>query len=1449
MSRFITTKADFTLRRKHKQGSGATVYEHDYTTITPMPNAFKKEYVIGDSNFKFTTRLGINGQKKHTRGKYVPNPTDSELENGAWTLDTIVDSAITDETKVRLKPNYTSIRDFACYGSAVKLIQGTVNGVITDFPAELYFAPNEKIRFYEAFVAGDKTGYTFDDEKPLASEEYLIYNEYGIDITSKSLQETSVYNPLRYFCLCGSSYTLLIDVSGTTYELPFTGFEVEDTAIGEYYNGICVEVDKIMVVTMNFSGLKVGINVYKDYVNDKIYYTYTYVREDTVGVTVDGTFEQGANIEDVSVSGIFTQNGGYTEYVTVGGTLIQGAPNIVMVTTDITLTQMAMILGASPKRLGATRGGSSGDCIYCFDFEYLLGAHIRPNRKIVEEYFSTIDDFTAVILDRTTKPIYTAIFETPADSETGMSYTMESYVWPSLNGGFNPDLSGPYYSYVESLIDLGEFYDEYFTDNMWRSLTHEAIKTLDWTYISNTNGDIQDMSTIDTSRIEPITKIYGRQFDDLKRYADGIKTVNTITYNQKSNAPDYVLTDLLENSGWETKTLKITTDKDIRTDPLYSAHTMGYTSSEANNEFLRRLKLNSEYLFSIKGTRKGLDSMLALFGFTPNEYSIHEYIFVASGNSGNYTKFCADTQGKSFPYPLAKDVATINKFKINFNANDPYGNYCGIPVAEVGYFVDGADYSYVVPWYSQDKQYDDGLYFQMNGGWGKRKEKKIDLEIAPEITTISETNEVKLYDETQARLKFAQDFDDLLQEAFAGSKVNDVFYVTDIGKISDDYTFKSTDSKTGLSHYFILENADLYQFLGYSTEKSAYGWRNIKESEITGNTTPAGTLVLYLESIQDDTTGNNPHIGNGTYDDGVSYVESVTDIFGHSLINKNFIGIDDDTCARISGYTFYKEKQEDNRKCWFFSDNYNKKLGKYSEEITFKEADVTSDRCDIRTFYDVFDVLSGAGQNQEVNVGRTAGDYFQSGDVYTRGSSANTFDPETNSHGAHGEAAANSIINVKNLNINFNLCGMLGNALPFFDEMTDYINNTVIPYLTQMIPSTTILSWSFNCESSGKPETEYVTVEGELEQNSGETITDVTYNVTGRIEQTYTPPVVIEVEYRVIGSIEQDEPHFVDRTYNVIGTIEQEPPHSVEYNVTGTIEQVPPEFVTVTGTLTQSFRLTNEEYNVTGTIEQEGAIYNEEEYNVTGTIEQDEPILTTVTGRFTQTFRLTNEEYNVTGTIEQEQPIFEELEYSVSGTIEQEHPIFEDIVYSVSGTIEQDAPIFATVTGRFTQSFRLTNEEYDVTGTIEQEQPIFEEVQYNVSGTIEQEPPIFEETEYIVSGTIEQDAPIFATVNGVLSQSFRLTNEEYDVTGTIGQEQPIFEEVEYNVSGTIEQAEPVFEEVEYVVSGTIEQEAPIFATVTGRFTQSFRLTNEEYNIGGTIEQEAPVFIEENYSAL
>lgn len=1012
MSRYITTKANFTLRRKHKQGSGATIYENDYTTINPLPNALKGEYVIGDSNFVFTSRLGLNMQRKHTRGKFIPNPSGVTDERGAWTIETIVDSGITEETRIRLKPNYSSIRDFACYGSAVKLVQGTVNGVITDFPAELYFS-DEDISFYGPDE--NKGGYSFNEENSGDTTGKLMYNEYGIDMIAKSIQEASVYNPLRYLALCGSSYTY-IESGGSEYD--FIGFDVTGTSSGVCFEGKEIQVDQLAKVELTFGDGEtkevkktVGVTIFKDNDDQSVYYIYT---------------------------------------------------------------------GANP------------------------GDRIRPKKEIVEEYFRTCDDFTAVLLDRRPNPIYTATLETPKETDTGYFYEMKSYTWPTFNGGFNPDLSGAYYAYLQSLISLGEFYDEFYTDNMWRSLTHEAIKTLDWTYISNVDGEIEDMSTIDTSRIEPISKIYGRQFDDLKRYADAIKSSYIVTYDQKRNAPDYVLTDLLGNSGWETKVLKLTDDNSIVTDPLYSGLSYGYSSSDTDSEFLRRLKLNSTYLFSTKGTRKGLDAMMGMFGFGPEDYEVHEYVYVFKGKD-SYPHFCADTEAGNcdVKYPLAKDVSTINKYKINFNVLDPYGDYCGIPVAEIGYWPDGSEgpnCSYVVPWFSQGKKYDDDLYFQKYGGWGHRISRPVNLEIASGITNLFEWDNVPLYMETQARLKFARDFDEMLQGAYASSHQYDVFYVTDVSKITTDYTPGDEDdiSETGVSHYFVLENPELNQFLGYCDEGDVigYGWRSINMSEIQeADTSSAGTLVLYLESIQDDTTGNNPHTGNGLYDDGMAYISGMSQIFNYSLINRNFIGINDDTCKKIKDYTFNVEKQEDNRKCWFFTEDYNTRLKRSSactsEEVDteFKEVDITEILCSDTGVIggyglDIQEVLtSGAPANAILSVGSEADGYMSSGymtdesvmSAYTRGSELQPYNPELGTTASSGEAAANSIVNVKNIDIIFKVPSELSSSEQ--SSQTDdekiykaYIENTVVPYLMQMVPSTSILSWNFSGGSESQPE-------------------------------------------------------------------------------------------------------------------------------------------------------------------------------------------------------------------------------------------------------------------------------------------------------------------------------------------------------------------------------------------
>ena len=66
-------------------------------------------------------------------------------------------------------------------------------------------------------------------------------------------------------------------------------------------------------------------------------------------------------------------------------------------------------------------------------------------------------------------------------------------------------------------------------------------------------------------------------------------------------------------------------------------------------------------------------------------------------------------------------------------------------------------------------------------------------------------------------------------------------------------------------------------------------------------------------------------------------------------------------------------------------------------------------------------------------------------------------DTPTVSNGLADESQSNGIINVKTMTINF---GTSGNA-----NMQTYIQNVVMKYLEEMIPSTTILEYTFD----GKP--------------------------------------------------------------------------------------------------------------------------------------------------------------------------------------------------------------------------------------------------------------------------------------------------------------------------------------------------------------------------------------------
>lgn len=892
------TKADYTiLRKRHQNASNGDIYENDYMTISPMDTIFSEDQDIisSDSNFKFSYRINNNLQKKHAKTGWTKTPGGSE----EWTInDALSGGSVSDETKVRIKPNYNSLKDFAYYGSAVELVRGSLNDIIQNFPAELYFS--EKTLQSELEKVNDNVN--------LPSTWRLISNDFGINAHIDNITESNVDNPLRYLSLSIEKYNLI-------------------------RNGVVTPLTGITITTDDAS------------CNDNL---------------------SGKTIATATTAGIT-----FYTYLMGGKTYL-----------------------------------------YYTDPTSLEGIRIRPNDIVVDEYFATIDEFEYVLLNRDSKPLYMSSFDTPFETNEGNFYKKETYIWPTKYG-WNPDIESiGYENYVGRLINLAEFHDEYDSNNIWRSMTHEAIKNLDWTFVRENGEDVEDLSKIDSSKLEIFLQLYGRQFDGLKHYIDTIKYDNQVTYNEKNNLPDYCLTDSVGNSGWEVKPLIATGKSEYYSDILYDNMSKGYSEVDANNNFMRNLKLNSRYIMSNKGTREGIAALLGLLGIYSGEYEINERVAVAKGSNSPYCHFQSENTAQ-FKYPNAEDIIFVNAKKLSMF--DYYGNdaYEGLGVKEVTAKSNGK--KYVVPWYVNGNQYDNGMYFQCKGGWGKIKSNLYPLDVNVDCSTITKFSPTRIdvYEETQNYLKFASDINAMLD--FTNSVIRNgmIVYVTDISNMAG-YGFNAQDA----SHYFVLLNKD--------KSTIAEGWYNVKNSEFTPNglnNSEYAQKIVYLESLNESTDGNNSHTGDGNYDDGKSYVEKLNSIFG-GAIEKNELSqfTTADITNAISKYTFnISTGYIDNKKCWYYG---NSALDGTHNWEKWKDATTNS-----------------TAVNPE---GGTS--YWQ-------------------------EPAANSIVNLKNVDIVFYypFDEQKQTILSLKTDFKKYLLNVVMPYLEQVIPSTTILTYDVMDKSGGTP--------------------------------------------------------------------------------------------------------------------------------------------------------------------------------------------------------------------------------------------------------------------------------------------------------------------------------------------------------------------------------------------
>ena len=1037
------SKSDYTLLRNRHQGvPEGTVFEHDYMTISKMDEYFSEQVpVYSDSNFKFSVRPGVNQTKKHVRMNWVC-PDGGDAEDCYWTLETIPDTAPQEESQPKPKADYTTLKSFAYYGSAVDLVNATINDVVRNFPAELYFSNRE---YYI------NTGEVDEDGNAIFAKYYLISNPFQLDVHSKSISASEVENTLRHFCLSVDKYSL----------------------------------------------------IYKDHVENLIDFDEPWSSE---------IYETNCQLE--------SQEDG----------------------NEIALVRLADGTIEIHVRYSRSMG-----YIWLYSDEDLVGLHVRPLQTIVDKYFGSLDAFTSVLLDRTTNPVYRCNLETVSfTDETGYTYKILPYVWPTI-GGYNPDVidENGFSLYLNDLISIASYYDDVDTDNIWRVMTHESIKNLDWTFSSDERNPIDELRPLDATKIEAMCKIYGRQYDDLKLYIDSIKFTNNVSYNMKNNVSDYCLSDMLDSNGWEARSLNFYCDNTVRTNPLYPTEGIGYNSSETNIAFMNRLMLNTRYIYSLKGTRVGIDTVMSMFGFDADEYDILEHVGVAMPKdysyiildsatsvsglepliNGEFSRFesgdLIDSQDNHYycwrkvkdgmPYifftKTSYDGINGDQVSVYYRLEKTeYGNIelryagtgrlfydaeiaqeipgmiCSYPKYSIvsaynqrkdSYLTDktkhkistpldgiyahyvyveddqGNDLSYTIPWC--DKSWHDGkVFFQSDGGWLGESKREVDLEEFENVKKLISVpgDGFGLYRETQPIVKFVESLSDLAEYGEDNLESGDICYVTNISAIKTAYVPKDSAEDTRIkndeaTHYFVLKNKHLSATLGYyhagehDVINSQYGWRCIMKFEVDNNTlTTDGKKIVYAESIIKDCEGNNPHIGGGHYDGGKEYVDESSRLLNWSINNNNLTTLDEHEFGQADRLGFNIIEAVDNRKVWFFKNEDN------PVELKYLNSD------------------SGVTDNPDVLVGKSAernysDDYL--GKSYI--SETFTYNPEAQELPDelfidNREPAANSIVNLKTIELVFK-------PKRFIDESNRFFKESVMPYLTAVIPSTVITKVTF----------------------------------------------------------------------------------------------------------------------------------------------------------------------------------------------------------------------------------------------------------------------------------------------------------------------------------------------------------------------------------------------------
>ena len=330
---------------------------------------------------------------------------------------------------------------------------------------------------------------------------------------------------------------------------------------------------------------------------------------------------------------------------------------------------------------------------------------IRPNDFTVNEVFNLeLDEIEESLLNRYSFPKYTSQYKVLTESDDGNEfYRNVVLTWP-MDGQWNIDIrTNTFTKYIESLDNIGQSFDENTTNLISRFYTTDSFKEFD-TY---------------DQKVDKTLKIYGRSFDETKKYADSLSHMISVNYTVKNDIPSKLLTNLAETLGWNTKISPIQTNGFLSTlYESYGSQFSGMSTSpsldELQYQYFRNLILNSGYLFRSKGTRRAIEFLLnnigapeALIEFNENVYLVDDKI-----NPDRFDQlFFTVTGGTYIPQVPIYDLNNVYRFNgAPYTAFTPSTDVQDVPFTRDDYPVDSNGY----PTMAAET---DDYFFQKGAGW------------------------------------------------------------------------------------------------------------------------------------------------------------------------------------------------------------------------------------------------------------------------------------------------------------------------------------------------------------------------------------------------------------------------------------------------------------------------------------------------------------------------------------------------------------------------------------------------------------------------------------------------------------------------------------------------------------------------------------------------------------